>query len=211
MMASMGVSRSAIPARMARSIGLRFRRRGSRHSGRGPPHPAGVGWQEHLEILQDIAAVDDQFGAVLDRAGCSQSSWAGQWGRARRKRSALFHGLVGGDQGAAARRSLDHQDSLAHSAYDPVAQGKRLAVRNVRTGNCRDHRSVAQFRDPVGEGPVFRRVEVADAGSRTATVRPPAANAASWAKVSMPRARPDTTVSPAWASWKPSFRAVSRP
>ena len=124
---------------------------------------AGLGRIQQRHLVEHVAAVDDQLGAVLDETIAAFRSRAIDRPGHRIDIAALLHRLVRRDQRTAAGRSLDHENALAHSRHDPVSERERLPIRHIEYRKLGENSAV--FRDLVGQRRILRRVEVAD--SRT--------------------------------------------
>jgi hypothetical protein len=145
-----------------------------------------------VEVVEDVIAIDDEFGTLLNEAVATErGGFVNRAGHGIHG-AAGFEGLLRGDERAAAARGLDHQQGAAPASDDAIAIGKGLFVRDAIDWILAEHGTV--FCDALGEGLIFGRVKLADAGADDGNGAAFAARAASCAAVSMPRARPLMTV-----------------
>ena len=77
----------------------------------------------------------------------------------------VVSGQVGGDEGAGAGGTLDHQQSLTPSSHDAVALRKGVGVGPGVDGKFRDDRAMA-VRDSFRQGHVLGRIELAQSGTQ---------------------------------------------
>ena len=117
------------------------------------------------EFIQDLGSVRDQDGAGADEFVAAFRSGAVDPAGDGKDMLPVVSGQVGGDEGAGAGGTLDHQQSLTPSSHDAVALRKGVGVGPGVDGKFRDDRAMA-VRDSFRQGHVLGRIELAQSGTK---------------------------------------------
>ena len=123
----------------------------------------GGGGEEGHQVIEDVIAIDDEFGALLDEAVATEGGGFVDGAGDGVDGAAGFDGLLGGDEGTAAAGGFDDEEAAAPTGDDAVSVGEGLFIGEAVDGILADDGAV--FGDAFGEGLVFGGVEFADAGA----------------------------------------------
>ena len=121
------------------------------------------GGEEGHEVIEDVIAIHDKFGPLLNEAIAARRCGLVDRARNGKNGSPLLDGLLGGDEGATSCGRLDDEESATPSGDDSISIGKGLFVGESVNGILADDGSAGD--DAFGEREVFRRVELTDPGA----------------------------------------------